>query len=60
MLGLARAGIGEDLLLANEVVDAARLGALAASRRPGDGGRGLRRDRGGRRRGRGSARSSWT
>jgi D-serine deaminase-like pyridoxal phosphate-dependent protein len=29
MLGLARAGMGEDLLLANEVVDPARLGALA-------------------------------
>jgi D-serine deaminase-like pyridoxal phosphate-dependent protein len=30
MLGLARAGIGEDLLLANEIVDPERLGALAA------------------------------
>src|SRR5580658_4975432 len=29
MEGLARAGLGEDLLLANEVVDATRLGALA-------------------------------
>jgi D-serine deaminase-like pyridoxal phosphate-dependent protein len=29
MEGMARAGIGEDLLLANEVVDATRLGALA-------------------------------
>jgi D-serine deaminase-like pyridoxal phosphate-dependent protein len=28
--GLARAGLGEDLLLANEVLDARRLGALAA------------------------------
>jgi D-serine deaminase-like pyridoxal phosphate-dependent protein len=30
MEGMARAGLGEDLLLANEVVDASRLGALAA------------------------------
>ncbi len=30
MEGLARAGLGEDLLLANEVVDATRLGELAA------------------------------
>jgi D-serine deaminase-like pyridoxal phosphate-dependent protein len=29
MEGMARAGLGEDLLLANEVADAARLGALA-------------------------------
>src|ERR1700677_1918994 len=29
MEGMARAGLGEDLLLANEVVDATRLGALA-------------------------------
>ena len=29
MEGLARAGLGDDLLLANEVVDATRLGALA-------------------------------
>lgn len=29
MEGLARAGLGDDLLLANEVVDASRLGALA-------------------------------
>jgi D-threonine aldolase len=29
MEGLARAGLGEDLLLANEVIDATRLGALA-------------------------------
>ncbi len=29
MEGMARAGLGEDLLLANEVVDASRLGALA-------------------------------
>jgi D-threonine aldolase len=29
MEGMVRAGLGEDLLLANEVVDAARLGALA-------------------------------
>ena len=29
MLGLARAGLGDDLLLANEVVDASRLEALA-------------------------------
>ena len=28
MEGLARRGLGEDLLLANEVVDASRLGAL--------------------------------
>jgi D-serine deaminase-like pyridoxal phosphate-dependent protein len=28
--GLARAGLGDDLLLANEVLDASRLGALAA------------------------------
>ena len=30
MEGLARAGLGEDLLLANEVLDASRLGALDA------------------------------
>ncbi len=30
MEGMARAGLGSDLLLANEVVDATRLGALAA------------------------------
>ncbi len=30
MVGLANAGLGEDLLLANEVVDPARLGELAA------------------------------
>lgn len=30
MEGLARAGLGEDLLLANEVVDASRLGAIDA------------------------------
>jgi len=29
MVGMARAGLGEDLLLANEVLDASRLGALA-------------------------------
>jgi len=29
MLGMARAGLGQDLLLANEVVDPGRLGALA-------------------------------
>ena len=29
MEGMVRAGLGEDLLLANEVVDATRLGALA-------------------------------
>ena len=29
MEGMARAGLGEDLLLANEVADATRLGALA-------------------------------
>src|SRR5580700_12126642 len=29
MEGMAEAGLGEDLLLANEVVDASRLGALA-------------------------------
>ena len=31
MEGMARAGLGEDLLLANEVADATRLGALARS-----------------------------
>jgi D-serine deaminase-like pyridoxal phosphate-dependent protein len=31
MEGMARAGLGDDLLLANEVVDASRLGALARS-----------------------------
>jgi D-threonine aldolase len=31
MEGMARAGLGEDLLLANEVVDATRLGVLARS-----------------------------
>ncbi len=31
MEGLARAGLGEDLLLANEVADATRLGVLARS-----------------------------
>jgi D-serine deaminase-like pyridoxal phosphate-dependent protein len=31
MEGMARAGLGEDLLLANEVADAGRLGALARS-----------------------------
>src|SRR5206468_1862502 len=30
--GMAAAGLGEDLLLANEVVDASRLGALVAER----------------------------
>src|SRR5580658_10014438 len=29
MEGMARAGLGQDLLLANEVVDATRMGALA-------------------------------
>ena len=29
MEGMARAGLGDDLLLANEVADASRLGALA-------------------------------
>ena len=30
LVGMARAGLGEDLLLANEVVDAARLRAMAS------------------------------
>ena len=33
MEGMARAGLDEDLLLANEVVDASRLGAARPSRR---------------------------
>ena len=41
MEGMARAGLGEDLLLANEVADATRLGALDPGRRPGDRGRRL-------------------
>ena len=36
MEGMARAGLGEDLLLANEVVDASRLGAAGPIGHPGD------------------------
>ena len=50
MLGLARAGLGDDLLLANEVVDASRLAALARSRGTGERGRRLRGDDRSRRR----------
>ena len=32
---MAAAGLGDDLLLANEVLDAGRLGALVARRAPG-------------------------
>ena len=35
MEGLAAAGLGDDLLLANEVVDATRLGSLVRRRAPG-------------------------
>ena len=44
MEGMARAGLGDDLLLANEVADASRLGALARSRCARHVGRRLRRD----------------
>ena len=57
--GLARAGLGEDLLLANEVVDVARLGRLARSGR-GSRWRSTRRRRSPRPRRRESERSSWT
>ncbi len=46
--GLAAAGLGDDLLLANEVVDATRLAGAGGRRAPGHRGGRLRRD--GRRR----------
>ncbi len=39
--GMVAAGLGQDLLLANEVLDASRLGALVAAGARGDGGGGL-------------------
>ena len=49
--GMAAAGLGDDLLLANEVLDATRLGNLVGCRRPDHARGGLRADhRGGRRR----------
>ena len=46
MEGLAAAGLGDDLLLANEVVDATRLGTLVRRGGAGHAGRRLRGDGG--------------